>query len=144
MREPAAVAQQRDPRGATWRSRSSATREADVMQLGPDTRNLQPARPLTYLGDTKGASAMTTKDTSSDQDIPKNTEPEPEPGAVHKRNKRRKHGYRGYPNNSTPGSSVHMGTGFGGVGSTRGAGSSGSGIFTDKTREAVQENDEEE
>jgi hypothetical protein len=87
---------------------------------------------------------MTTKDTSSDQDIPKNTESEPEPGAVHKRTKRRKHGYRGYPNNSTPGSSVHMGTGFGGVGSTRGAGSSGSGVITDKTREAVEENDEEE
>jgi hypothetical protein len=87
---------------------------------------------------------MTTKDASSDQDIPKKTESEPEPGGVHKHDRRRKHGYRGYPNNPSPGSDVHIGTGFAGVGSTGGTGSSRSGIISDKTREAVEEEDEEE
>jgi hypothetical protein len=87
---------------------------------------------------------MTTKDPTSEQDKAKNTESKPEPEAVHKHNKRRKHGYRGYPNNPSIGGDVHMGTGFAGVGPTGGAGSSGSSILTDKTRESVDEGDEEE
>ena len=86
---------------------------------------------------------MTTKDASSDQDIPKTNESEPEPVGVHKHDERRKHGYRGYPNNPSPGSDVHIGTGFAGVGSTGATPSSGSGIITDKAREAVEEDEEE-
>ena len=39
-----------------------------------------------------------------------------EPEREHR--KSRKHGYRGYPNNPSVGGNVHIGTGFGGAGST--------------------------
>lgn len=54
------------------------------------------------------------------------------------RSKRRRHGYRGYPNNPDLGGRIHHGTGFGGVGPIGSVGTSGS-IFTPKTKEAVEE-----
>ena len=54
--------------------------------------------------------------------------------------KRRRHGYRGYPNTSS-GGDVHFGTGFGGAGSTAGTGSPGlpkAGVISDRTREDVE------
>ena len=80
---------------------------------------------------------MTPKDTPED----KAREAEPKPTGEHKH---RKHGYRGYPNNPAIGGDIHIGTGFAGVGSTGTAGSSGSSLITDKTREAVDELEEEE
>jgi hypothetical protein len=62
------------------------------------------------------------------------------------RTKRRKHGYRGYPNTPS-GGGVHTGTGFGGAGSLSGTGGAGiadSGIITERTREDVEEKEEEE
>ncbi len=61
------------------------------------------------------------------------------------RPKRRKHGYRGYPNNR-PGGEVHSGTGFGGAGSLAGSGASrsDSGILTERTRKDVEKTEEEE
>ena len=61
------------------------------------------------------------------------------------RTKRRRHGYRGYPN-SRSGGDVHTGSGFGGAGSlsgTGGAGISESGIITERTREDVEETEKE-
>jgi hypothetical protein len=58
--------------------------------------------------------------------------------------KRRRHGYRGYPNNRSAGE-VHSGSGFGGAGSlSGGAGTSNSGIITERTREDVEEKEEDE
>jgi hypothetical protein len=60
------------------------------------------------------------------------------------RPKRRKHGYRGYPNNRS-GSSVHSGSGFGGAGSLSGSGGAGisdSGIITERTRKDVEETED--
>lgn len=67
-----------------------------------------------------------------------------EPAGVHEHGKRRKHGYRGYPNNPEIGGAIHTGSGFAGVGPTGGAGGSGSGILTEKTRESIEELKEEE
>ncbi len=80
---------------------------------------------------------------------PKDTRPneaptEPEPAGDHEHEKHRKHGYRGYPNNPEIGGDIHAGTGFGGVGSTAGSSSSGSGILSEKTRESVEELGEED
>ena len=75
---------------------------------------------------------MPTKNPSSDEDSKPQT-------------KRRRHGYRGYPNNRS-GGDVHSGTGFGGAGSLSGGGGSGisdSGIITERTREDVESEDEE-
>ena len=75
---------------------------------------------------------MPTKDTSSSED------PKPR--------KRRKHGYRGYPNNPT-GGGIHSGSGFGGAGALSGPGGAGlpdSGVLTERTREDVEETEEEE
>ena len=50
--------------------------------------------------------------------------------------RRRKHGYRGYPNNRSGGGDIHWGSGFAGIGSLN-AGSSGlpdSGVLTERTR----------
>ena len=67
-----------------------------------------------------------------------------EPAGEHAHAKRRKHGYRGYPNKPEIGGAIHSGSGFAGVGSTSGAGASGSGILTEKTREGIEELEEEE
>jgi hypothetical protein len=75
---------------------------------------------------------MSTKKPSSDEDSTPQT-------------KRRRHGYRGYPNNRS-GGNVHSGSGFGGAGSlsgSSGAGISDSGIITERTREDVESEDEE-
>ena len=75
---------------------------------------------------------------NQDDETPKkatsgNTEDESEP------RKSRKHGYRGYPNKPDIGGNIHTGTGFAGVGPTGGAGTSGSSLISDKTRESVEE-----
>jgi hypothetical protein len=60
--------------------------------------------------------------------------------------KRRRHGYRGYPNNR-PAGNVHSGSGFGGAGSLSGSGGSGtsdSGIITERTQKDVEESEDEE
>jgi hypothetical protein len=62
------------------------------------------------------------------------------------RTKRRKHGYRGYPN-TRPGGDVHTGSGFGGAGSLSGSGGGGisdSGVITERTREDVEDKEDEE
>ena len=87
---------------------------------------------------------MTPKETPPKVEIiKKKTEPEPEPAGVHEHDRHRKHGYQGYPNNPALGGDIHMGTGFAGVGPT-GAGSSGSGIISEKTQESVEELKEED
>jgi hypothetical protein len=58
--------------------------------------------------------------------------------------KRRRHAYRGYPNNPEKGGGIHVGTGFAGVGPVGGAGSSGGGLVGDKTRESVEELEDDE
>jgi hypothetical protein len=60
--------------------------------------------------------------------------------------KRRKHGYRGYPNNQAVGGGIHMGSGFAGVGTTTpgDTGLSGSGIIGEKTRASAGKKTEEE
>ena len=75
--------------------------------------------------------------------IKKKTKPAPEPG-VHEHDKHRKHGYRGYPNTPEVGGGIHVPTGFAGVGAPGDAGSSESGIISEKTRESVEELEEEE
>jgi hypothetical protein len=75
---------------------------------------------------------MPTKDTSPNED----SKP---------RAKRRKHGYRGYPNKPTAGD-IHTGSGFGGAGSLSGSGGTGlpeSGVLTERTREDVKETEKE-
>ena len=87
---------------------------------------------------------MTPKDTPPEVEIiKKKTEPDPEPAGVHKHDEHRKQGYRGYPNNPDLGGDIHMGTGFAGVGPTGGAGSSGSSIISEKTRESCRSSEEE-
>ena len=54
------------------------------------------------------------------------------------RPRRRKHGYRGYPNNPSGGGDIHWGSGFAGIGSLNGSGGVGlpsSGVLTERTRQ---------
>jgi hypothetical protein len=54
--------------------------------------------------------------------------------------KRRKHGYRGYPNNPAAGGDVHSGSGFGGAGSVSRSGNPmDNKVITERTREDVDE-----
>jgi len=73
---------------------------------------------------------------------------EPDDSASDEPRKPRRHGYRGYPNNPGIGGDIHTGTGFAGVGPGGAEGPAReSDIFTDKTREAIEElkeQDEEE
>ena len=78
-----------------------------------------------------------TKDTTPENENISSNESEPE--GVHRHNAHRRHGYRGYPNNTDVGGAIHSGTGFGGVGAEQGSGAGTSGIFTEKTREDVEE-----
>jgi hypothetical protein len=71
--------------------------------------------------------------------IKKKTDPDPDPAGVHKHDKRRRHGYRGYPNNPEIGGNIHAGTGFAGVGSTSGGVPEKAGIIGEKTQESVEE-----
>ncbi|MFY9551548.1 MAG: hypothetical protein WAU32_10385 [Thermoanaerobaculia bacterium] len=59
--------------------------------------------------------------------------------------KRRKRGYRGYPNNPG-GGAVHSGSGFGGAGSLNGSGAGlpDSGIVSERTREDAEKEEEKE
>lgn len=53
------------------------------------------------------------------------------------RSKRRKHGYRGYPNNPGGGGTIHWGSGFAGIGALNASGAGGltsSGVLTERTR----------
>jgi len=47
--------------------------------------------------------------------------------------RKRKHGYRGYPNGPSAGGDIHWGSGFGGIGAMNGPRGS-SGILTERTR----------
>jgi hypothetical protein len=74
---------------------------------------------------------MTTEKPSSNEDPPR---------------KRRKRGYRGYPN-PKPGGAVHTGSGFGGAGALGGTGGGAlpeSGILTERTKEDVEKVEEKE
>jgi|GEM_PF-2143480 hypothetical protein len=78
-------------------------------------------------------------------DEPGKTSPssDDEPTGEMEQHKHRKHGYRGYPNNPNIGGDIHTGSGFAGIGSTA-PGASGSDILTDKTREAIEELEDED
>ena len=75
---------------------------------------------------------MTPKDAPEDKANQADTEPTGE-------HKHRKHGYRGYPNNPEIGGGIHIGTGFGGVGSGDSELPARSSMLTEKTRESVEE-----
>ena len=87
---------------------------------------------------------MTPKDLPPEKDFPSKTEPESKPAGVKEHQKRRKHGYRGYPNKPDRSGDIHGGTGFAGVGPIGSTSRSGSGIITDKTRESVEDLEDEE
>lgn len=79
---------------------------------------------------------------SSKQDSPETPQSEPEP-----RRKRRRHGYRGYPNNPSAGGDIHWGSGFSGIGPAGAAGSSilpKSGVLTERTREHASKLDDDD
>jgi hypothetical protein len=61
--------------------------------------------------------------------------------------RRRKHGYRGYPNSRSGGADIHWGSGFAGIGSISasvGAGLPNSGMLTERTRlDAARVKDED-
>ncbi len=71
------------------------------------------------------------------------TAPSPSSSEEPEHPKHRRHGYRGYPNNPSIGGDIHTGSGFAGVGSTAPS-SSGQSILTDKTREAIEEIEDED
>jgi hypothetical protein len=70
---------------------------------------------------------MASPETSSRKDTSPSSIAETE-----SRSRRRRHGYRGYPNNPKSGE-VHWGSGFAGIGSMKGPVGS-SGILTERTR----------
>lgn len=79
---------------------------------------------------------------SSKQDSPQTPKSDPDP-----RPRRRKRGYRGYPNNPSAGGDVHWGSGFSGIGPAGASGSPGlpsSGIITERTREDASNVDDED
>jgi len=80
---------------------------------------------------------MTPKDTPEDKANKADTEPSGE-------HKRRKHGYRGYPNNPEIGGGIHIGSGFAGVGPGGSDLPARSSMLTEKTRESIEELEEEE
>ena len=87
---------------------------------------------------------MTPKDKDPNQDTAAKSDSKAEAPGAPKRHKHRKHGYRGYPNKPDSGGDIHVGTGFAGVGPVPGASASGSGIVPKKTRESVEEIEEED
>ena len=72
---------------------------------------------------------MAKPETSSRKDAPSSVNADSEI-----RFRRRRHGYRGYPNKSSSGGDIHWGSGFSGIGSMTGPRGS-SGILTERTRE---------
>jgi hypothetical protein len=87
---------------------------------------------------------MTPKDMPPEKDTASKTESTSKPAAVPEHRKRRKHGYRGYPNKPDASGEIHGGTGFAGVGPIGSVSRSGSGLITEKTRDSVEELSEEE
>jgi hypothetical protein len=85
------------------------------------------------------------KDEPPNEPGEKKIETDAEAAGVHEHDKRRRHGYRGYPNNPDV-APVHHGTGFAGVGSTSGPAAGSGSVFTDTSTESVEElgNEEEE
>ncbi|HEY1434289.1 MAG TPA: hypothetical protein VGG65_02880 [Thermoanaerobaculia bacterium] len=83
---------------------------------------------------------MTDKKVSLNEDpVPANrTKPENQGDRKH-----RKHGYRGYPN-QPGGGAVHIGSGFAGVGSTSGDSGSDTPFIGERTRESVENEEDEE
>jgi len=68
-----------------------------------------------------------------------------EPGSEETPRKRRKHGYRGYPNNPPAGGDVHTGSGFGGAGSVSRSGNPvDSSVISDRTRDDVEDDVEKD
>ena len=86
---------------------------------------------------------MTPKDPPSKAEAGKKSESKPGTSGARKHDKHRKHGYRGYPNKPEIGGDIHVGTGFSGAGPLGGAGSSDSRIVGEKTRESVEEIEED-
>ncbi|HEY1251094.1 MAG TPA: hypothetical protein VGH97_07865 [Thermoanaerobaculia bacterium] len=72
---------------------------------------------------------MANPETSSRKDAPSSINAESESRA-----RRRRRGYRGYPNNPRAGGDIHWGSGFSGIGAMNGPPGS-SGILTERTRE---------
>ena len=87
---------------------------------------------------------MTPKDPPPKDEEARKSESESATSGPRKRDKHRKHGYRGYPNKPEIGGDIHVGTGFSGAGPMGGTGPSGSRIVGEKTRESVEENEEDE
>jgi hypothetical protein len=87
---------------------------------------------------------MTPKDEDPNQDTAKKSESKTQIPGRPKHQKHRKHGYRGYPNKPEIGGDIHVGTGFAGAGPVGSAGSPGRGIVPKKTRESVEELEEED
>jgi hypothetical protein len=80
-----------------------------------------------------------TNDTPT-KDTPEKRDAGSGQAGVHRHSRRRRHGYRGYPNNPDLGGRIHLGTGFAGVGSIGSTGTSrGGSIFTPKTERSVEE-----
>ena len=75
------------------------------------------------------------------EDKGRKADPDPEPTGEHKH---RKHGYRGYPNNPEIGGDIHIGTGFAGVGPEGTELPARSSMLTEKTRESIDELEDEE
>jgi hypothetical protein len=81
---------------------------------------------------------MTTKETPRKDQPAQTATDESQP------RKRRKHGYRGYPNKPNAAGDVHFGTGFAGTGSTSGSGRAAlpeSGVITERTRDDAEGED---
>jgi hypothetical protein len=79
---------------------------------------------------------MAKPETSSEKDAATKPNAEAEP------RRRRRHGYRGYPNNAK-GGEIHWGSGFAGIGSMGGS-AEGSGLLTERTREDAARGSEDE
>jgi hypothetical protein len=75
----------------------------------------------------------------ADPQTPRTPDPNDRPQEETPR-KRRKHGYRGYPNKPAVGGDVHTGSGFGGAGSVTRSGTPGDkSVISERTREDVEE-----
>ena len=72
---------------------------------------------------------MARWETSSKRDAASVVTAEPE-----SRRRRRKHGYRGYPNGRSAGGDIHWGSGFAGIGAMNGS-SGSSAVLTERTRD---------
>src|SRR5262245_27595011 len=110
----------------------------------PPTRFAKPLSRSDFHQHPKGVSAMTPKDNDPNPDTAKKSDSKTGTPGAQKNHKHRKHGYRGYPNKPEIGGDIHVGTGFAGAGPVGSAGSSGRGIVPEKTRESVEDLEEED